>query len=88
MILAASYIGTDLPVGDPNITTYRNRNVGFQNGFDVPSAQEVSDLLFRISCRDHGSRNRTSVMFMTFGQFLNHDFAYVIHGWTSLCPNS
>ena len=81
MILAANYIGTDLPVGDPTITKFQNR-------FDVPSAQEVSDLLFRISFRDRGSRNRTSVIFMTFGQFLDHDFAYVIHGPTSLCPNS
>ena len=81
MILAANYIGTDLPVGDPTITKFQNR-------FDVPSAQEVSDLLFRISFRDRGSRNRTSVIFMTFGQFLDHDFAYVIHGPASLCPNS
>ena len=88
MILAANYIGTDLPVGDPTITTYGNRYVRFQNRFDVPSAQEVSDLLFRISFRDRGSRNTTSVIFMTFGQFLDHDFAYVIHGPTSLCPNS
>ena len=88
MILAANYIGTDLPVGDPTITTYGNRYVRFQNRFDVPSAQEVSDLLFRISFRDRGSRNRTSVIFMTFGQFLDHDFAYVIHGPTNQCPNS
>ena len=88
MILAANYIGTDLPVGDPTITKFRNRNVRFQNRFGVPSAQEVSDLLFRISFRDRGSRNRTSVIFMTFGQFLDHDFAYVIHGPASLCPNS
>ena len=78
MILAANYIGTDLPIGDPTIPTFRT----------IPSAQEVSDLLFRISIRDRGSRNRTSVIFMTFGQFLDHDFAYVIHGPTSLCPNS
>ena len=87
-ILAANYIGTDLPVGDPTIPQFRNYNVRFRKRFGVPSAQEVPDILSRISFRDRGSRKRTSVIFMTFGQFLDHDFAYVIHGPTSLCPNS
>ena len=89
-ILAAFYIDTDLPVGDPTvpyILTIRNRDVQFRNR-NVPSAQTVTDLLFRISFSDLGSRNRTSVIFMTFGQFLDHDFAYVIHGPTGLCPDS
>ena len=89
-ILAAFYIDTDLPVGDPTvpyILTIRNRDVQFRNR-NVPSAQKVTDLLFRISFRDLGSRNRTSVIFMTFGQFLDHDFAYVVHGPTGLCPDS
>ena len=89
-ILAAFYIDTDLPVGDatvPYILTFRNRDVQFRNR-NVPSAQKVTDLLFRISFRDLGSRNRTSVIFMTFGQFLDHDFAYVVHGPTGSCPDS
>ena len=89
-ILAAFYIDTDLPVGDPTvpyILTIRNRDVQFRNR-NVPSAQTVTDLLFRISFSDLGSRNRTSVIFMTFGQFLDHDFAYVVHGPTGLCPDS
>ena len=52
------------------------------------SAQAVSDLFFRISFRDYGNRNRTSVIFMTFGQFMDHDFAYVVHGPASLSPES
>lgn len=81
-ILAARYIRNDIPIDHPSLLN-RNprRNL-------PPSAQKVSDLLFRISFRDRGSRKRTSVMFMTFGQFMDHDFAYVIHGPTSLCPNS
>ena len=51
----------------------------------MPSAQAVSDRMFRIRDEDNGNRKRVSHVFMTFGQFMDHDFAYMMHGPTDAC---
>ena len=33
-----------------------------------------------VTFTDLGNNKRVSPIFMTFGQFMDHDFAYVIHG--------
>ena len=48
-------------------------------GFKFLSAQDISETVFRISDTDNGNKERVSHRFMTFGQFMDHDFAYVIH---------
>ena len=52
----------------------------------MPSVQTVSDLMFRIRDEDNDNHRRVSHVFMTFGQFMDHDFAHVIHGPTDACP--
>ena len=44
-----------------------------------PSAQDISDIVFNINNTDNGNNGRVPHLFMTFGQFMDHDFAYVIH---------
>ena len=81
LILAAKYFdedGLDTPLGHPSLT-----NVG-----ETRSAQEISDFMLDVTFTDLGNNKRVSPIFMTFGQFMDHDFAYVIHGPTSVCPET
>ena len=81
LILAAKYFdrdGLDTPLGHPSLP-----------GFDkTRSVQEISDLMLDVTFTDLGNNKRVSPIFMTFGQFMDHDFAYVIHGPTSVCPET
>ena len=72
----ANYVGTDIPLGHP----------AAGSAGDMSSAQAVSDRMFRIRDQDNGNRRRVSHVFMTFGQFMDHDFARVMHGPTDACP--
>ena len=65
--------GLDTPFGHPflQINSFQQER--------VPTAQEVSDFLFNIVDRDIGNNDKVSHIFMTFGQFLDHDLVYVRH---------
>ena len=81
LILAAKYFdrdGLDTPLGHPSL-----RDVD-----KTRSVQEISDLMLDVTFTDLGNNKRVSPIFMTFGQFMDHDFAYVIHGPTSVCPET
>ena len=67
--------GLDTPLGHPLV----DNNTVSEFGFNFPSAQDISDTVFNISDTDNGNSNRVPHLFMTFGQFMDHDFAYVIH---------
>ena len=76
--------GLDTPLGhpsldfvneDPEIQDPQN-SFGFYN---FPSAQDVSDIVFNINNTDGGNNGRVPHLFMTFGQLMDHDFAYVLH---------
>lgn len=77
LISAAKYFdedGLDTPLGHPSLPD------------ETRSAQEISDIMLDVTFSDLGNNKRVSHIFMTFGQFMDHDFAYVIHGPSSLCP--
>lgn len=63
--------GIDTPIGHPSLTDSSER------GF--PTAQEVSDTVFVIDRQDFGRSNRVSHIFMTFGQFVDHDITLIEH---------
>ena len=64
--------GLDTPLGHPSLP-----RTPF--GFGFKSAQEVSDIVFNINNTDNGNNRRVSHLYMTFGQFMDHDFAYILH---------
>ena len=64
--------GLDTPLGHPSLP-----RAPF--GFGFKSAQEVSDIVFNINNTDNGNNRRVSHLYMTFGQFMDHDFAYILH---------
>ena len=64
--------GLDTPLGHPSLPRS-------PFGFDFKSAQEVSDIVFNINNTDNGNNGRVSHLFMTFGQLMDHDFAYILH---------
>ena len=68
--------GLDTPLGHPILDNDVISEFGFNK---FPSAQDISDTVFNISNRDDGNKGRVPHLFMTFGQFMDHDFAYVIH---------
>ena len=68
--------GLDTPLGHPLLDNDVISEFGFNK---FPSAQDISDTVFNISNRDDGNKGRVPHLFMTFGQFMDHDFAYVIH---------
>lgn len=54
--------GLDTPYGHPFL---KQRN--------VPTAQDVSDKIFEIIDKDQGNAKKVSHIYMTFGQFIDHD---------------
>lgn len=79
LISAAKYFdedGLDTPLGHPSLPD------------ETRCAQKISDIMLDVTFSDLGNNKRVSHIFMTFGQFMDHDFAYVIHGPSSLCPET
>ena len=70
-----SHSSLDVVNEDPQIQDRQNP-FGFYN---FPSAQDVSEIVFNINNTDSGNNGRVSHLFMTFGQLMDHDFAYVLH---------
>ena len=48
-------------------------------GLDAKTPQDVSDAVFNITRGNNGNSGRVPHLMMTFGQFLDHDFAYSLH---------
>ena len=48
-------------------------------GLDTKTPQDVSDPVFNITRGNNGNSGRVPHLMMTFGQFLDHDFAYSLH---------
>ena len=76
--------GLDTPAGHPTLDslTEDQQNTGYVDPFGFerfPSAQDVSDLVFNINNTDTGNNGKVPHLFMTFGQFMDHDFAYILH---------
>ena len=67
--------GLDTPLSHPLV----DNNTVSDFGFKFLSAQNISEPVFNISDTDDGNKDRVPHLFMTFGQFMDHDFAYVIH---------
>ena len=66
----------DTPLGHPLLD---NRAISKFGLLKFPSAQDISDIVFNINNTDNGNNGRVPHLYMTFGQFMDHDFAYVIH---------
>lgn len=64
-------IGFDTPLGHPSLPD--------PVGVNAITPQDVSDIVFNISRRDIGNSARAPHLMMTFGQFLDHDFALSLH---------
>ena len=80
-MLAVKYFDEDVldtPLGHPSLTDLD----------ETHSVQEISDLRLDVTFTDLGNNKRVSPMFIMFGQFMDHDFAYVMHGPTSVCPGT
>ena len=68
IFLAADYVDRhkiDTPRGFPGKSTEKQ----------IPTAHEASQTLFNVKDANKGNSKGTSVMFMTFGQLLDHDIA-------------
>ena len=48
-------------------------------GLNAKTPQDVSDAVFNITRGNNGNSGRVPHLMMTFGQFLDHDFAYSLH---------
>ena len=76
--------GLDIPLGHPALD-FLNNNPNNEEyldpfGFErFPSAQDVADIVFNINNTDSGNNGRVPHLYMTFGQLMDHDFAYVLH---------
>lgn len=64
-ITAASYVdGITVPNGFPGTKT-------------LPTAAQVSQAIFNVEKTNNGNKHKLAVLFMTFGQFLDHDMTEV-----------
>lgn len=70
-------IGFDTPLGHPSLPD--------PVGVDAITPQDVSDIVFNVSWRNIGNSGRAPHLMMTFGQFLDHDFALSLHAKSSAC---
>lgn len=69
-ISAAQYNdGVDLPRGHHHATDYK----------DLPTAHQVSTAVFKTFTGQVKNDKNMSVLFMTFGQFLDHDLSVAPH---------
>ena len=66
-----SDIGFDTPLGHPSLPS--------PFGLDAKTPQDVSDEVFNVTFGNNGNSDRVPHLMMTFGQFLDHDFAYSLH---------
>ena len=66
--------GLDTPLGHPAADRNDPR---FGSG--QSSSQDVTDDVFDILNIDQGNKYRVAHVYMTFGQFLDHDIAYILH---------
>ena len=64
-------IGFDTPLGHPSLPR--------PFGVDAKTPQDVSDVVFNITRGNNGNSERVPHLMMTFGQSLDHDFAYSLH---------
>ena len=64
-------IGFDTPLGHPSLPS--------PFGVDAKTPQDVSDEVFNVTFGNNGNSDRVPHLMMTFGQFLDHDFAYSLH---------
>lgn len=68
LIAGASYVdkfSIDVPKGFPHTKP------------KVKPANEISEKLFEVENKGSGNKKKLSSIFMTFGQFLDHDFTLV-----------
>ena len=72
-VFASSHpnIGFDTPLGYPSLPP--------EIGVNTITPQDVSDLVFNITNENNGNSGRVPHLMMTFGQFLDHDFAFSLH---------
>ena len=61
------------------------RKVDIPRGFpktrpDVPPPNKVSEAVFEARQHDDVKKQKLSTLFMSFGQFLDHDLAITLHG--------
>lgn len=72
-VFASSHpnIGFDTPLGYPSLPPEIDVN--------TITPQDVSDLVFNITNGNNGNSGRVPHLMMTFGQFLDHDFAFSLH---------
>ena len=79
LISAAKYFdedGLDTYLGHPSLP-------------DEPrSAQKISDVMLDVTFTDLGNNKRVSHIFMMFGQFMDHDLAYIISRPSTLYPET
>ena len=76
--------GLDIPLAHPALDFLNNDPTNEEYldpfGFErFPSAQDVADIVFNINNTDSGNNGRVPHLFMTFGQLMDHDFAYILH---------
>ena len=64
-------IGFDPPLGHSSLPS--------PFGSDAKTSQDVSDEVFNVTFGNNGNSDRVPYLMMTFGQFLDHDFAYSLH---------
>ena len=61
--------------------------IGWGTKPEIPPANEVSKTLFKVERQNKDRKNGLTVLYMTFGQFLDHDLTFTPHESSSRCPN-
>ena len=72
---------------------FDSRGLGIPHGHpflkqrNVPTAQDVSDKIFEIIDKDQGNAKKVSHIYMTFGQFIDHDLVSTLFNGEA-CKNT